>query len=221
MDGIADMGGTEGWGLTHPPRVDEPVFAEPWQGRAFALTLLSLQLAGWNVDAFRHAEERLDRRAYLGDGYYGRLLNAAELMLTESAVLAPSAIEARARNLHGERVAEPPVPQPVKPDYTPTAEGSLRTVHASPAFAAGERVRAKNISPAGHTRLAHYVRGHTGIVVAIQPASVLPDTNAHFRGENPQYVYTVRFDSHELWGADAEPFALTIEMFESYLEMTA
>jgi len=34
-------------------------------------------------------------------------------------------------------------------------------------------------------------------------------------------VYTVRFDSHELWGADAEPFALTIEMFESYLEMTA
>ena len=60
MDGIADMGGTEGWGLTHPPRVDEPVFQEPWEGRAFALTLLSLQLAGWNVDAFRHAEERLD-----------------------------------------------------------------------------------------------------------------------------------------------------------------
>ena len=27
MDGIADMGGTEGWGPTHPPRADEPVFA--------------------------------------------------------------------------------------------------------------------------------------------------------------------------------------------------
>ena len=73
MDGIADMGGTEGWGPTHPPRVDEPVFPEAWQGRAFALTLLSIRLAGWNLDAFRHALERLDRTAYLDDGYYGPL----------------------------------------------------------------------------------------------------------------------------------------------------
>jgi hypothetical protein len=47
---------------------------------------------------------------------------------------------------------------------------------------------------------------------------VLPDTHAHFQGENPQHVYSVRFDSRELWGADAEPFKLTIEMFDSYLE---
>ena len=39
-----------------------------------------------------------------------------------------------------------------------------------------------------------------------------------FQGENPQHVYTVRFHSHELWGADAEPFDLTIELFDSYLE---
>jgi nitrile hydratase len=101
------------------------------------------------------------------------------------------------------------------------AEGSLRTLDAAPAFATGERVRAKNMSPPGHTRLPRYVRGHTGVVTLIQPASVLPDTNAHFQGENPQHVYTVQFDSHELWGADAEPFALTIEMFESYLEKAA
>jgi nitrile hydratase beta subunit len=221
VDGIADMGGTEGWGPTHPPRVDEPVFPEPWQGRAFALGLLSTLLAGWNLDAFRYALERLDRDAYLSDGYFGRMLNGVELMLTESALLAPSAIQARARSLRGEQVEEPPVPEPARVDYAPTAEGSLRTVDAAPAFATGERVRAKNISPAGHTRLPRYVRGHTGVVALIQPASVLPDTNAHFQGENPQYVYSVRFDSHELWGADEEPFALTIEMFESYLERLA
>ncbi|WNO68670.1 nitrile hydratase subunit beta [Streptomyces sp. AM2-3-1] len=221
MDGIADMGGTEGWGPTHPPRADEPVFPEPWQGRVFALTQLSRQLAGYNVDAFRHAVERLARTAYLSDGYFGRWLNAAELMLTDSAILAPAAVQARARNLRGEQVEEPPIPEPAKPGYAPTAKGSLRNVDAAPAFAEGERVRAKNMSPAGHTRLPGYVRGHTGVVALIQPASVLPDTNAHFQGENPQYVYSVRFDSHELWGADAEPFALTIEMFESYLERTA
>lgn len=221
MEGIADMGGTEGWGPTHPPRADEAVFPEPWQGRAFALTLRSIQLAGLNVDAFRHAIERLDPTAYLADGYFGRWLNAAELILAESAVLAPTAIQARARNLRGEQVEEPPIPEPTKPGYAPTAKGSLRTIDAAPAFAEGERVRAKNMSPTGHTRLPGYVRGHTGVVALIQPASVLPDTNAHFQGENPEYVYSVRFDSHELWGADAEPFTLTIEMFESYLERTA
>jgi hypothetical protein len=32
------MGGAPGWGPAHPPDRDEPVFAEPWQGRAFACT---------------------------------------------------------------------------------------------------------------------------------------------------------------------------------------
>jgi nitrile hydratase beta subunit len=212
------MGGTDGWGTTYPPRADEPVFPERWHGRAFALALISTRLAGWNIDSFRHALERLDRTAYLDDGYFGRWLNAAELVLTESTVLAPSAIEARARNLLGEQVAEPTDPEPTKPPYLPTAEGSLRNLETAPTFAIGDRVRAKNISPAGHTRLPRYVRGHTGVVELIQPASVLPDTNADFRGENPEYVYTVRFDSHELWGTDAEPFELTIEMFASYLK---
>jgi nitrile hydratase len=203
-----------------PPERDEPVFGEPWQGRAFALAVLSGRVAygGINLDAFRHALERLDRAAYLDDGYYGRWLNGAELMLTDSAILEPGAIDARARNLRGEHVAEPPVPEPAVPDYAPTAEGSLRTVDVAPAFAVGERVRTKDTAVPGHTRLPGYMRGHTGVVELIQPASVLPDTNAHFRGENPQHVYSVRFDSRELWGADAEPFGVTAELFESYLE---
>jgi nitrile hydratase len=37
-------------------------------------------------------------------------------------------------------------------------------------------------------------------------------------GENPQHCYTVDFDSRELWGSDAEPFRLSLELFEPYLE---
>jgi nitrile hydratase len=222
MDGIADMGGTDGWGSMHPPSANEPVFAQPWQGRAFAMTLLTMgRISGRNLDAFRHALERLDRDDYLVDGYYGRWLHAAELMLVESAILDPAAVDARVRNLSGEQVEEPPIPEPNKPDYTPTAAGSLRTVEEAPAFTVGEPVRAKDMSPAGHTRLPAYVRGHSGRVESIQPAHLLPDTHAHFQGENPQHVYTVSFDSHELWGADAEPFRLTIELFETYLEKAA
>jgi nitrile hydratase beta subunit len=218
MDGIADMGGTGGWGPAQRPTGDEPAFPEPWHARAFALTLAANRLAGGNLDSFRHALERLDRTAYLDDGYYGRWLNGAELMLVDGTVLAPSAVEARARNLRGEHIDEPPIPERKERNYAPTAEGSFRAVDSAPAFAVGQRVRARNISPAGHTRLTRYVRGHTGVVTRVEPAAVFPDTNAHFQGENPQYVYTVQFDSRELWGADAEPFTVTIEMFESYLE---
>jgi nitrile hydratase beta subunit len=220
MDGLADMGGQQGWGAVDAPDPDEQVFPEDWEGRAFAITLLTMgRISGQNLDAFRHALERLDRASYLDDGYYGRWLNASELMLVDSAILAPGAIDARARRIAGDdSVVEPEVPEPAKPDYAPTAAGSLRTVDDPPAFAVGDRVRARATGVPGHTRLPSYVRGHEGVVELVQPAHLLPDTHAHFQGENPQHVYSVRFTSDELWGADAEPFGLTIEMFESYLE---
>jgi len=175
------------------------------------------RVAGRNLDAFRHALGRLDRAAYFDDGYYGRWLHAVELMLTESAIIAPGAVEARARAMGGEPVDEPPVPEPRKPDYAPSGPGSLREVPEPPRFAPGDTVRARPV-PTGPTKLPRYVSEHTGIVEVVQPGHLLPDTHAIFEGENPQHVYTVRFDSRELWGPDAEPFAVTVELFDSYLE---
>ena len=41
------------------PRTNRP-FHEPWEGRAFAMTLLAInRLSGTNLDAMRHALERL------------------------------------------------------------------------------------------------------------------------------------------------------------------
>jgi nitrile hydratase len=56
------------------------------------------------------------------------------------------------------------------------------------------------------------------VVEAMHPAALLPDTHAHFLGENPQHVYDVAFDSSELWGPDAESFKLHIDLYENYLE---
>jgi nitrile hydratase subunit beta len=219
VDSIADLGGAEGFGRVKTPTRDEPPFVERWEGRAFALTLLSMgRVSGQNLDAFRHALGRLGREDYFADGYYGRWLNAAELMLTESAILAPGAVDARARNLRGENVEEPAVPEPKKPDYAATAAGSLRAVPEPPRFAPGDRVRAIEAEPAQCLKMPSYVRGRVGVVESVQPGHLLPDTHARFQGENAQHVFTVRFDSRELWGPDAEPFALTIELFDSYLE---
>ena len=88
VDGIHDMGGTEGWGaVTIPP--DEPVFAEPWEAKAFAFGALSARLSGQNLDAMRHAIDRQHPYDYLVDGYYGRWLGCVETMLVDSGVLAP------------------------------------------------------------------------------------------------------------------------------------
>ena len=218
MDSVSDMGGTLGWGAARVP-ADEPPFASRWEGRAFALAVLTMgRVSGRNLDAFRHALERLHPLDYLADGYYGRWLNAAELMLTDSSVLAPGAVDARVRADRGEDVAQPAFPDPDRPDYTPTAAGSLRAVDHEPAFAEGDPVRTRDMHPAGPSRLPAYVRRRRGHVTAVRPAHVLPDTHAVFAGENPRHVYTVGFDSTELFGPDAEPFRLHADLFESYLE---
>ena len=217
MDGIHDMGGMQGWGtVTIDP--DEPVFREHWHGRAFAMGAMSMGLSGTNLDAFRHGLERLHPHDYLVDGYYGRWLACAETLLVDSGVLAPGAVEARARNLSGESVTEPEDVEENKPVYERGGAGSLREIDDPPAFSVGDRVRAKDLRTSGHTRMPGYIRGRTGTVHAHRPAALLPDTNAHFAGENPQHVYTVEFDSAELWGPDAETATLRIDLFESYLE---
>ena len=217
MDGIHDMGGMQGWGtVTIDP--DEPVFREWWHGRAFAMGAMSMGLSGTNLDAFRHGLERLHPYDYLADGYYGRWLACAETLLVDSGVIPPGAVEARARNLSGESVDEPADVEENKPVYERGGAGSLREIDDPPAFSVGDEVRAKDLRTGGHTRMPGYIRGRTGTVHALRPAALLPDTNAHFAGENPQHVYTVEFDSAELWGPGAEAAKLRIDLFESYLE---
>ena len=50
-------------------------------------------------------------------------------------------------------------------------------------------------------------------------AWVFSDSNAHDRGEDPQHLYSVRFEGRELWGEAAEPgTCVHLDLFESYLE---
>jgi len=85
----------------------------------------------------------------------------------------------------------------------------------------GQRVRARNINPVGHTRLPRYVRGklgtieHEGEVVELQDM----DANGAALGKRPQHVYRVCFTSRELWGEQANVRdAVYVDMWEDYLE---
>ena len=73
--------------------------------------------------------------------------------------------------------------------------------------------------PAPHTRLPRYVRGHVGVVERVHQPNVFPDSMVRGEGEDPQWLYTVRFEGRELWGEDAEPgTAVSVDAFEPYLE---
>ncbi|KAE9660927.1 SH3-like domain-containing protein, partial [Escherichia coli] len=93
-----------------------------------------------------------------------------------------------------------------------------RPVETAPLFVVGETVKTKNFNPVTHTRLPRYARARTGMVEAVQGSFVFPDDNAHGKGENPQWLYTVVFDGAEIWGGDADPtLTVSIDAWESYL----
>ena len=192
MDGIHDLGGKHGFGSSLRQR-DEAEFHAAWEPRVRAIAALMIGQGCWNVDTFRHAIERLDPVAYLGDGYFGRWLGAVEKLVQEA----------------GGR----PTPG-IFPDST-----TLREIDRAPRFAAGDAVVTRNLQRAGHTRLPGYARARRGTVELLHGAWVFPDSHAHGEGENPEHVYSVRFAGRELWGEGAEPGTFVhVDLFESYLE---
>jgi nitrile hydratase len=94
-----------------------------------------------------------------------------------------------------------------------------RDVAVAPRFKAGQRVRARNIHPSGHTRLPRYVRARSGVVVLDRGVFLFPDTHAHMRGDKPQHLYSVRFAARELWGEQASRRDfIHLDMWDDYLE---
>jgi nitrile hydratase len=88
-----------------------------------------------------------------------------------------------------------------------------------PRFKVGQRVRARNMHPIGHTRLPRYARGKTGMITIDHGVYSFPDTNAHARGENRQHVYSVRFPARELWGANAAARDYVhLDLWDDYLD---
>jgi nitrile hydratase subunit beta len=99
------------------------------------------------------------------------------------------------------------------------APAYAREPQAPARFRVGQTVRARNMHPFGHTRLPRYLRGRQGEVVRLHGAHVFPDSHAHGLGEDPQWLYTVRFAARELWGE--EPNAadtVHADLWEPYLE---
>jgi nitrile hydratase subunit beta len=217
MDGIHDLGGVDGFGAVVPER-DEPVFHQRWEGRAYAMSTAMGAAGEWNIDMGRHGIERLPPVVYLSSSYYERWLRRLVLMLIEHGLVLESELtngrsDGARRDLPRGTFTTERVPTVLqRGSYTREPQGP-------PRFQPDQRVRARNIHPRSHTRLPRYVRGHTGVVERLHGANVFPDSIVGGKGEDPQWLYTIRFDGRELWGDDAEPgTTVSIDAFEPYLE---
>lgn len=216
MNGAQDLGGMQGFGPVQP-EPNEPVFHAEWEKRAFALTLAMGMPGGWNIDMGRFARENRPPGEYLSMSYYQIWFAALESMLKERDLVSENEITAG----HAQGT-----PKPVKRVLSPgdvlkvlhRGGPTERETNTHAAFKPGDKVRTKNINPPTHTRLPRYVRGHVGTIERVIGFHVFPDSNAQGAGENPQWLYTVRFDGRELWDPDGDPTStVSVDAWESYL----
>jgi nitrile hydratase len=218
MNGVHDMGGMHGMGpIQHEEK--EPVFHAPWEGRAYAITRL-LRAGGGrqNLDNSRHQLELMPPAEYLRMTYYERWVARLINQLIRNGVATPEEIES-GRPAPGSPKATPAVTAAMVPALVIRRNSARRDAPARPQFKVGQRVRARNINPTGHTRLPRYARGKRGLLVRDHGVFLFPDTNAEFLGEKPQHVYSVRFAARELWGehASSRDF-IHLDMWDDYLE---
>ncbi len=224
MNGVHDMGGAQGFGPVRP-EPNEPLFHAPWERKAMALTVAMGASGQWNIDQMRSARESLPPAQYLSLSYYQIWLQALQDMLLARGLVT-------AHELRTGQLSAPPRPG-VRVLTREQVDGALRrgspanrATHTQPAFALGQRVRALQMHPPGHTRLPRYVRGHVGTVEAVRGFHVWPDHASRHRHQPPgeqadvaQWLYGVRFEGTELWGPQAEPgLAVYVDAWESYLE---
>jgi nitrile hydratase subunit beta len=204
VNGVHDMGGMDGFGPI-PIEQDEPVFHAEWEGRVWAifLTLLS------RLRGFRRAVERIPAPLYLNSSYWERWLNAMMALLVEKGLLTREELISTG--------ADPiALAQPVM-----HFKSGLQTAPRKKArFREGDRVIARNINSAGHTRLPRYARGMHGVIYRDWGIYALPDSSVHDAGDREQHVYSVGFKARDLWGEGLPPRdTVRIDLWEDYLDV--
>jgi nitrile hydratase subunit beta len=217
MNGIHDMGGMHGMGPIEEER-NEPVFHHSWEGRVFALRRAMGAWRKWNIDVSRHEVELVPAADYLRTSYYERQFVAFVVLLAKRGFITPAELETGSP-APGSPVAVPALTTDKAAELVVKGVPTSRDVSVTPSFQTGQRVRARNINPVGHTREPRYVRDKLGTIHRDHGVFVFPDTNAHFLGEKPQHVYSVRFAARELWGSQAAPQdSVYVDLWDDHLE---
>jgi nitrile hydratase len=223
MDGVHDMGGVrERFGPIEREE-NEPVFHEEWEGRVYGMRRVAG--GGFRLGASRYAIETLPPEFYLSSSYYEKWLEAFIKNLTAAGTISADDLERRVAEF--EATPDKPVTKVFDPEQSRrVTERMFRKSivrqypeNEEPRFKVGDRVTVRDLHPAGHIRLPGYLRGKTGV---IERYNGYYDIHDHERSDEPQPpaepLYSVGFDSTDVWGEQAEPGRIVADLTESYLE---
>jgi nitrile hydratase beta subunit len=221
MNGAHDLGGMHGFGrINAEAETEEPVFHADWEKRVFGLVRALGALGKWNSDMSRYARERQHPVDYLRHSYYENWLAGLEKMLVETGLVSAEELASgKASQLADEAIRK----RLLRPEEVAVnlARGSSAAMPADapPRFRPGDRVRARNRHPIGHTREPRYVRGRVGVIQEHHGAHVFPDLSAQGVRVG-RHLYCVRFEASELWGENANgTSAVYVDLWEDYLEL--
>jgi nitrile hydratase len=217
MNGVHDLGGLQDMGPVQYER-EEPVFHAPWEGRIYGIDRALRTIGKWNLDAWRHQIELLPPAEYFRLSYYERWLAVNEQLAVKHGLITAKELERGVPDADSPKMA-PALTAKIAAERLGRGIPSSVDAKIRPRFKVGQRIRARNMNPTGHTRLPRYARGKLGIITLDHGVYLFPDANAHFQGEHRQHVYSVRFAARELWGANASPNdAVHLDMWDDYLE---
>ena len=221
MNGVHDMGGQQGFGPVLLEK-NEPLFHAAWESRAMAITVAMGASGQWNIDLSRSARESLPPAIYLSSTYYEIWVRALEKLMLERGMVTQAELAS------GQSISPPvKVNKVLTPQNVDAAlkagSPTERPIDQAPLFTVGQKVRARNMHPQGHTRLPRYVRGHVGTVVRVHGGHLLPDGHTLHPtppfNEPVEWLYTVVFAGPTLWGEKSDPAVeVTVDAWESYLE---
>ncbi|MFW0794653.1 nitrile hydratase subunit beta [Gordonia sp. CPCC 205515] len=226
MNGVFDLGGTDGLGPVNPPE-NEPVFRAEWEKPMFTMFSACFRAGYFGVDSFRHGIEKMDPAVYLTAPYYEHWLYTIENHAIDAGAIDPAELDRRTAFY----LENPDAPLPEheqNPELiafvdavVPAGASAVRDTDKQPRFSVGDVVRVNDSSPFGHTRRARYIRGKVATIVAHRGSFIYPDTAGNGLGENPEHVYTIEFTSTELWGAhDADPNGkVYFDVWDPYIEL--
>jgi nitrile hydratase beta subunit len=216
MDGVHDLGGVQGFGpldIDH----DEHAFHHDWEARMWGLNEAMTGDPGWAIDWWRHVRELILPLDYLSRPYFDQWAQIYAALLIDSGIA--SLAEVASGKATGPR---PALGAPMQ--AKDVAQASRRTMDfrrdgdAKSAFANGQKVRARPVGAAGHTRLPRYVRGRPGLIHAYHGNHLLPDAGAKGQ-ERAEPLYAVVFRAADLWPERAASRdRIFLDFWESYLE---
>jgi len=215
MNTVHDMGGLQNFGPV-VAEANEPAFHHAWERRAFGMVLAMGATRQWNLDQSRFARESLPPALYLSSSYYKIWVEGlARLMVERGMVTRQELADGKPRTpaLEVPKLAADQVASGLK-----RGASTERPASAAARFAPGDRVRTKNLHPRSHTRLPRYCRDKPGVIASVHGVHVFPDANALGHGEDPQWLYAVRFEARDLWGPDTTAAAVYVDCWEPHLE---